>query len=80
MTVQLGQGGDVELRGVCSSAEAEILLGLLLQHPGAAVDWRLCDGAHTAVVQVLAAAGRTLHGPPRDLFLRDMVEPALHRR
>lgn len=80
MTVRRAPSGEVELVGDCPIAEAEILLGLLLENPDAAVDWRGCEGAHTAVVQVLIASGRPVLGPPVDPFLSQWVEPLLPRR
>jgi hypothetical protein len=45
--------------------------------PGAVVDWRRCDAAHTAVIQVLLAARAQVLGPPRGEWLRSFVEPAI---
>lgn len=80
MTVQLAKDGGVELRGDCPAEDAETLLQHLAGRPRAVVDWRLCDTAHGAVVQVLAAADAELRGPPRGAFLREMVEPAMKAR
>ena len=80
MTVRAGVDNAVELHGDCPSADAEALLQHLLSAPGATVDWRLCDSAHAAVVQVLMATGAPLRGPPRGSFLRLLVEPALKAR
>lgn len=77
MTVRAGGGGIIELVGVCPSADAEPLLQLLLANPGARVDWRECRNAHTAVVQVLLAAGPKLLGPPADARLQAWVEPMI---
>ena len=77
MTVSM-QGDIVVLEGHCGSGEAEELLQLLLAAPSANVDWRACDGAHTAVVQVLLAARRPLIGPPRNAGLRSIAS-ALNR-
>lgn len=76
MTVRAGDG-CIELLGACSSGDAEALLQLLLADPAATVDWRQCQGAHTAVVQVLLAARPKLRGPPADALLRDWVAPAI---
>lgn len=80
MSVRRAPSGAIELVGDCVSEDAETLLGLLLAHPQAQVDWRGCEGAHTAVVQVLLAARRPVVGPPHDPFLRRWVEPLLARR
>jgi hypothetical protein len=52
----------------------------MLADPDAPIDWRACDGAHTAVIQVLLAGRRVLAGPPAGAFLRAHVEPLLARR
>jgi hypothetical protein len=62
VTVRLIDGAIV-LEGVCPVEDAEPLQSLLLQHPGAAVDWRACDAAHTAVLQILLVAHRSMKGP-----------------
>ncbi len=80
MTVDVGAKGDVALIGDCGSEDAEVLLRQLIARPYAAVDWRGCDTAHTAVVQVLLAAGVRPVGPPRGEFLTTMVEPLLRQR
>lgn len=76
MTVAMRQG-IIHLEGSCPSGDAEELLQLLLAHAAASVDLRTCDAAHTAVVQVLMAAGRAIVGPPRDAVLKSIVAPAL---
>jgi hypothetical protein len=80
MTVHLTPEGVIALRGECPSEDAEILLQHLTGGSGPVVDWRECDRAHSAVVQLLMASGVELVGPPRGAFLRDMVEPAIKAR
>lgn len=80
MSVRLGDGGMILLEGECVLEEAEVLLGHLLTLPQAAVDWRACEAAHTAVVQVLLASSAPVQGPPRGEFLRHRVEPLLAAR
>ncbi|HZZ70367.1 MAG TPA: hypothetical protein VFE18_19525 [Phenylobacterium sp.] len=80
MSVQLTADGVIQLLDNCPSEDAETLLQHLSAQPEASVDWRLCDQAHAAVVQVLMAAGAELRGPPRGAFLREMVEPAMKAR
>ncbi len=70
-------GGAILLEGECPADEAEGLLELVLAHPAAPIDWSRCRSAHTAVVQVLLAARRPLHGLPEDDFLRRWVLPCL---
>jgi hypothetical protein len=77
MTVSLSHNGAIELTNECPLEDAETLLQQLTLHPHFAVDWRECDLAHTAVVQVLLAAKPRLQGPPRSVFLRMFVEPML---
>jgi hypothetical protein len=76
MTVAMRQG-VIHLEGTCPSGDAEELLQLLLSDGAANVDWRTCDAAHTAVVQVLLAAGRRILGPPRGAVLAATVAPTL---
>ena len=72
------QRGVIVLEGHCPSGDAENLLQLLLSDPVACVDWRTCEAAHTAVVQVLLAAGREIVGPPAGVSLA-LIAPALAR-
>ena len=77
MTVRLGNQ-IIELAGHCPSEEAEQLVEHLLAAPDATVDWRACEHAHTAILQVLLAAGRPLRGPPKGAFLAQWVQPLLY--
>jgi hypothetical protein len=77
MTVRRAEDGTIRLEGDCPVEEAETLLGLLLAHPEAPVDWRLCRSAHGAVAQVLLALGRPVLGEPEDPFLRRWIAPLL---
>lgn len=77
MTVRMATGGCIELVGVCPSGDAEPLLQLLLADRGATVDWRGCQGAHTAVIQILMAVKPKLIGPPAEVRLKDWVAPAI---
>jgi len=76
MSVRLTDDGRVELHGACPSADAETLLAYLSEAKRT-VDWRTCDTAHAAVVQVLVVSRAELLGPPLGAFLRQFVEPAL---
>ena len=73
------ENGTIVLSGNCPSGDAEELLQLLLGDFDAAVDWRSCTAAHTAVIQVLLAARRDILGPPRSALLDTVVAPALAR-
>jgi len=77
MTIRLSAEGTIEVDGTCSSDEAEPLLQHLLATPNATVDWRGCEAAHTAVVQVLMAARPKLLGPPAEVLLEKWVQPLL---
>lgn len=77
MTIKLSATGEIELIGACSSEEGEILLQHLLATPNMIVDWRGCEAAHTAVIQVLMAARPELLGPPASVGLQEWVQPAL---
>jgi hypothetical protein len=79
MAVALGADGMVMLEGACPVDDAEPLRQLLLRNPGASVDWRGCEDAHTAILQVLVVAKPKLAGPPRSAFLKDWIFPILCR-
>lgn len=80
MSVEATGEGVITLSGACPADDAEALLRRLLEQPGAVVDWRGCERAHAAVVQVLMASGAPLKGPPAGAFLRQWVEPLLAPR
>lgn len=63
--------------GVCSVEEAETLLGWLQDHPKGKLSLKSCEHLHTAVLQVLIAAGRPLKHLPDDAFLRTRVATLL---
>ena len=67
------------LAGACPVDDAEPLLQMLLETPGAAVDWRTCQSLHTAVVQVILAAGPALIGPCGDAWIEKWLAPELRR-
>ena len=77
MTVRPAEDGAIGLEGDCPVEEAETLLAALLERPEAPVDWRRCNSAHTAVVQVLLALQPSMVGEPDDEFLRRWVAPLL---
>ncbi len=79
MTVVLHDPGTIRLIGTCPADDGEALLQHLLANPKAEVDWRGCESAHTAVIQVLLVSKRHLRGPAAGPFLRDFVGPALAR-
>ena len=77
MTVRLSADGTIELDGICTIEDAEALLQHLLAAPGVTVDWRSCEQAHTAVIQVLMASQGVLRGPPAGDFLRNRLDPLM---
>jgi hypothetical protein len=77
MTVRSTEHGHIALEGACPSEDADALVQLLLTRPGTTVDWRACEAAHSAVIQVLMAAKPRLLGPPASESLRTWVEPNL---
>ena len=77
MTVAAGKDGLLILSGACGSEDAEPLLRGLLASRSAAVDWRACESAHPAVIQVLLVARRPMIGPPRSPVLQRWIQPVL---
>jgi hypothetical protein len=77
MSVELSASGTIELTGECESDDAEVLLQHLLATPAATVDWRGCESAHSAVIQVLLAARPPFLGPPAGESLKRWIAPLL---
>jgi hypothetical protein len=73
MTVRQDDDGVIVLAGECPVEDAEALLERLQAKPDATVDWSACARLHTAVIQVLMAAGARLRGPCGDAFVRDWL-------
>lgn len=77
MSVRL-DGEVIRLEGVCPLEEAEVLVRLLQQAPGRAVDLSGARQLHAAVVQaLLALAPPCAAASPEEPFLRDLLAPAL---
>jgi hypothetical protein len=79
MTVVLHDANTIRLIGACPAEDGETLLQQLLANPVAQVDWRGCESAHAAVIQVLLVSGNPLQGPPASEFLHRFIGPALAR-
>ncbi len=79
MTVNLTSGKNVELSGICTLEDAELLFQHLSENPAAIVDWNKCEHAHAAVIQVIMTSNCSLEGHHAGNFLRVLVEPALRR-
>ena len=69
MTLLRDSSGTIVLSGQCAVDEAEPLLQLLLETPGAAVDWTRCTGLNTAILQLVIAIRPSLKGPCGDPFI-----------
>lgn len=77
MTVRLAQDGRIVLEGACLLEQADRLLELRTANPSAIIDWRDCEQAHSAVIQLLFVGEPTVIGPPSGAFLRQMIGPLL---
>ena len=77
MTVARNDRGIILLKGSCPVEDAEPLLQLLQATPDAPVDLTGCRQLHTAVYQVLLAAGAALIGPCEDRWIRQWLVPKL---
>ena len=73
MTVLRDTSGTILLSGQGTVEEAEPLLQLLLDTPGAALDWSQCTGLHTSVLQLVLAIRPPLKGPCGDPFVARWV-------
>ncbi len=72
MTVRRIDDSLIALEGECPLEDAEALVQGLLDTPEASVDWRACDHAHAAVLQVLMASDANLLGPPKSAALAEI--------
>ena len=79
MTVRLADAATIALEGAGSLDDAEPLLRLLMANPSACVDWRHCDEAHAAVVQILLISKAKVLGPPRGAFLAEYIAGQIER-
>ena len=79
MTVSLANAKTIALEGECPIDDAEPLVRLLLANPAANVDWRHCDGAHAAIIQILLISKAKLSGLPRNAFLADFIAGQIDR-
>jgi hypothetical protein len=61
--------GTIFLDGVCPVEDAEPLLQLLLSNPGAGLDWTGVGPMHTAILQIILAAGIAPAGTCGDAWL-----------
>ena len=70
MSVRRHNNGTIVLEGHCPVEDAEALLQLLQGSPDASLDWTQCTHLHTAVLQVILAAGSVRLGPCGDSWVR----------
>ncbi len=63
--------------GECSIQECDVLLDALQVAPPVAIDLRPCRSMHTALYQVLIAAGSRIIWAPNDEALRQLLEVRL---
>ena len=72
MSVRRDDSGAIVLDGVCPVEDAEPLLRMLLTTPAAGLDWTRCSQLHTAVLQVILAAGVPV-GPCGDAWVGQWI-------
>lgn len=73
--------GDVILiEGYCRVEDAEGLTALLQGFEKRTVDLSACEGLHAAAVQAILAFRCDIVGKPTDLFLSNLLKPALERK
>ena len=73
MSVTRDVDGGIILDGACPVEDAEPLLQMLQANPSAPLDWTRCSHLHTAVLQVLLAAGTVPTGPCGDPWVGQWV-------
>ena len=69
MTITRRDAESIVLEGTCDAEDAEVLLQMLIETPVARLDWRPCNQLHTAVAQVVLAAGPKVQGPCGDAWV-----------
>ena len=74
MTVRYS-GHEISLSGDCSAEDAEALLEVLIENPGATIDLTECGSIHTAVAQVLLASRPVIRGVPADPLFAEWIVP-----
>jgi hypothetical protein len=77
VTVRRTDTGGIVLTGSCAVEDAEPLLQMLQANPAAPVDWTECRHVHSAVYQVLLAAGSVPSHPCRDGWIQQWLAPTL---
>ena len=77
MSVRRDESGTIVLEGKCAVEDAEPLLQLLQATKAGRCDWTRCSYLHTAVVQVILAAGPALIGPCGDPWTEQWIASLL---
>jgi hypothetical protein len=80
MTIRRTDNGTLVLEGVCPVEDAEPLLQMLQNMPAAKIDWRQCRQLHTAVLQVILAAGIAPVGPCGDAWAAEWLARKLPQK
>jgi hypothetical protein len=75
VTVRRNDQGTVVLEGPCPVEDAEQLLQILQAAPAAPIDWTRCQQLHTAVFQVIMAAGTRPAGTCGDAWVQQWLAP-----
>ena len=73
MSVRRDEFGTIVLEDKCAVEDAETLLQLLQATTPGRCDWTRCSYLHTAVIQVILAAGPTLIGPCGDPWTEQWI-------
>jgi hypothetical protein len=75
VSVRRTDQGTVVLEGLCPVEDAEALLQILQATPAAPIDWTRCRQLHTAVFQVIIAAGSHPVGRCGDPWAQQWLAP-----
>ena len=79
MTVRRGEDGAIVLDGACPVEDTEPLLQMLQETPEAPINWAGCRQIHTAVLQLILAAGAVPSGSCGDVWVQQWLVPQMQR-
>lgn len=68
------------LKSVVTIQEVDDLQEWLIAHPQGEIDLGECEHMHTAALQTLTSARRTINAWPADTSLRGWIEPLLAKQ
>ena len=77
MSVRRADNGTIILDGTCPAEDAEPLLQMLQARRVAGVDWTQSRQIHTAILQIILAAGVVTVGPCGDPCVEKWLAPEL---